>query len=62
MLRLERPFIDELLPHSVVRREIDVLEQLSIQHRVDVPRRFSGLHLDARLPEGHHAHGDRNDE
>ena len=62
VLGLERPLIDEFLPYPVVRGEIDVLEQLSIQHRVDGTCRFPGLYLDGPLPPGHSAYDDRNDE
>ena len=62
VLRLERPFVDEFLPHTVVRGEIDVLEELSVQHRVDVPGRLPGLHLDGHLSPGHPAHEERRNE
>ena len=62
MLRFERPAVHQLLPHAVVRGKINMLEQLPIQHWVDVPGRLPGLHPDGPLREGRYAHGDSNDE
>ena len=34
LLRFERPFLDEFLPYAVVGTEIDVFEELSVEHLV----------------------------
>jgi hypothetical protein len=49
LLRLERAFIDKFLPHSVVGREIDVLEKLSIEHRIDSAGRLLRAYINAYL-------------
>ena len=46
VLILERPFVQQFLPHSVVGREIDVLEKLTVEHRIYESRRFVRLYSD----------------
>ena len=46
LLRFERAFLDEFLPHAIVGREIDVLEELAVEHLVDDARWTLALDAD----------------
>ena len=46
MLGLERTFVDELLPNSVVGGEVDVLKELAVEHRIYLSRYSLGLDVD----------------
>ncbi len=45
VFRLERTFVNQLLPHSVVGRKVDVFEQLAIQHLVNDTAWTAALHI-----------------
>ena len=49
MLRFEGALVDQLLPYTVVGGEIDMLEQLSVQHGVDLARRGFGVYVNGCL-------------
>ena len=46
LLRLERALLYQFLPHAVVGTEIDVLEELAVEHLVDDARGLTALHAD----------------
>ena len=49
LLRFERTFLNQLLPHPVVRTEINMFKQLAIQHLVDNTRGLFALNTDHAL-------------
>ncbi len=52
VLRLEGAAVDDLLPDAVVGGEIDVLEELAVDERVDVPVDGPGVHPEADVVLG----------
>lgn len=49
LLWLKRTLLYEFLPHTIVGTEIDVLEELSIEHLINDASRLLALHRDGIL-------------
>ena len=52
LLRFERTFLNEFLPNTIVGTEIDVFEELSIEHLVNDARGLLALHGNCILTLG----------
>ena len=49
LLWLERTFLYEFLPHAIVGAEVDVFEQLSVEHLINDSSGLLALYLDGIL-------------